>query len=333
MLLSILIPSYNHEQFVLTTIQAAASIDIRDKEIIVIDDGSTDGSANAVREYLASRNLGDTVRLASRENRGLVKTLNEGLSLAHGKFLYVVASDDIPIPEGIRGLVDNLDKNPSQQFVMGNALFMESEDQREFRATYGAAHKRFFALPFEQRHREMFLHYPHIYLQATVFKTSALRAIGGWREDIISDDFSLFLRMFSQLKDVGKDFAFRPEIMACFYRRHQTNVSRNLERQFMTVEQALTALCPPELRDAAYFRNCAAHGLTAVQSGKVSVAGRFIRSTIAKTGPIGLVRAAVSELVETITKGDARRQARVAESTLVRMSAPSSYYSNNCRTN
>jgi glycosyltransferase involved in cell wall biosynthesis len=322
MLLSILIPSYNHEQFVLTTIQAAASIDIRDKEIIVIDDGSTDGSANAIREYIASRNLGDTVRLISRENRGLVKTLNEGLSLARGRYFYVVASDDIPIPDGIRKLVDQLDKNPAQQFVLGNALLMESEDQREFRATYGGAHRRFFAMHFEERYREMFLHYPQpILLQATVFRTSALTAIGGWREDIISDDFSLFLQMFSQLKDVGKDFAFQPDIMACFYRRHGANVSMNLERQFMTVEQALTELCPPEWRDAAYFRNCVAQGVAAMESGRPSLAAQFFHSTIAKVGLVRLVRTAASELIQTLTNGVARRQANAVEPLVVHEAA------------
>jgi glycosyltransferase involved in cell wall biosynthesis len=324
-ILSILIPSYNHERFVRSTIDAAVRIDIPEKEIIVIDDGSSDGSANAIREHIASRNLGDTVRLISRENRGLVKTLNEGLALARGKYFYGVASDDIPIPDGIHKLVEHLESNPNQQFVLGNALIMESEDQREFRATYGGAHKRFFALPFEERHREMFLHYPQpILLQATVFRSSLLTGLGGWREDIISDDFSLFLRMFSQLKEVGKDFAFRPDIMACFYRRHSMNVSRNLERQFITVEQALTKLCPAEWRDAAYFRNCAAHGVTAVKTGKVSVAWRLLSSTVGKTGPLGLFRATVAESIAGLTIGRARRKASAEEPLIVQIASPRS---------
>jgi len=327
MILSIIVPSYNHEKFVLSTIGAASRIAIRDKEITVIDDGSTDNSVALIREYIAGRGESANIRLIARENRGLVKTLNEGLALARGKYLYCVASDDIPIPDGVRSLVDHLEKNPSLQFIVGNALVMESEDQREFLATYGGAHKRFFALPFEQRHKEMFSHYPHIYLQASVFKTAALRAIGGWREDIISDDFSLFLRMLSQLKDVEKDFAFRPEIMACFYRRHQANVSRNVERQFMTVEQALAALCPPQWRDAAYLWNCIGHSMVAIRSGRPSLAAQFFRSTIDRTGLVRLLRSAASELVETLTKGGERRQSRVAQPPVVRTSAPRTYYS------
>jgi glycosyltransferase involved in cell wall biosynthesis len=300
MLLSIIIPSYNHERFVASTMQAAARIDVQDKEIIVIDDGSPDASASVIREYIASKGTGNNIRLIARENRGLVKTLNEGLSIAQGKYFYVVASDDIPIPEGISGLVNHLENHGDLQFALGNALFMDSEYQREFKPTYGEAHRRFFALPYDRRQEEMFLHYPQpILLQATVFKTSALKDIGGWREDIISDDFSLFLRLFSQLKNVGKDFAY-PDVMTCFYRRHEVNISRNWERQFMTIDQALTHLCPTEWQDAAYLRNFANHCIGAMINGKLFLAVRLFHFTVARIGLLRWLRAAGPALIDLL---------------------------------
>jgi glycosyltransferase involved in cell wall biosynthesis len=287
MLLSIIIPSYNHARFIVTTLQAAARIDVPHKEIIVIDDGSSDASVGVISEYIASKSTGNNITLIARENRGVVKTLNEGLFIAQGKYVYVVASDDIPIPEGIGTLVDHLENNRDLQFAMGNALFMESEYQHEFRPTYGEAHRRFFALPYDRRQQEMFLHYPQpILLQATVFKTSTLKNMRGWREDIISDDLAMFLRLFSQLKNVGKDFAYQPDVVACFYRLHETNVSRDLERQFMTVDQVLTHLCPVEWQDAAYLRNFVGHGIAAVRRGKLFLAMRFFRASVAHMAPL-----------------------------------------------
>jgi hypothetical protein len=237
-----------------------------------------------------------------------VKTLNEGLSIAQGKYFYVLASDDIPIPEGICSLVNHLENNGNLQFALGNALFMDSEYQRKFTPTYGAAHRRFFALPFDRRKKEMFLNYPHpILLQATVFKTSTLKDIGGWREDIISDDFSLFLRLFSQLKNVGKDFAYQPEVMTCFYRRHETNIGRNVERQFMTIDQALTHLCPTEYLDAAYLKLLADIGIMVVKRGKLSLAVRFFSSTIAHIGIIRSMRAAGPALIGSLMARILRR--------------------------
>src|ERR1039458_1359501 len=118
MLLSIIIPSYNHARFVVSTIQAAARIDVQDKEIIVIDDGSPDASSSVIREYIASKGKDSNIRLIARENRGLVKTLNEGLSIARGRYFYLVASDDIPIPEGICSLVNRIENNGDLQFSL-----------------------------------------------------------------------------------------------------------------------------------------------------------------------------------------------------------------------
>jgi len=299
MLLSIIIPSYNHERFVVSTIQAAARIDVQDKEIIVIDDGSPDASVSAIREYIASKGTGSNIRLITRENRGLVKTLNEGLSLAQGKYFYVVASDDIPIPEGVSRLVHHLDNDAVLNFALGNALFMDSEYQREFEPTYGEVHQRFFSLPYDRRKKEMFLHYPQpILLQATVFKTSALKNIGGWREDIISDDYSLFLRLFSQPINVGKDFAYQPEVMTCFYRQHGENVSLNINRQFMTIDQALTHLCPTEYQDAARLINFSISSIAAVRSKELFLAVRFFHATVANMGLLRWSRAAGPALID-----------------------------------
>jgi glycosyltransferase involved in cell wall biosynthesis len=285
MLLSIIIPSYNHARFVVKTMRAAARIDINDKEVIVIDDGSSDASPSVIGEYIEREGKDHNIRLITRENRGLVRTLNEGLALARGKYFYVVASDDIPIPEGIRSLIYCLDHNADLQFALGNALYMTSESQCEFTPTYGEAHQRFFALSYDNRQKEMFLNYPHpILLQATVFKTTTLKNIGGWREDIISDDLSLFLRLFSQIEDVGKNFTFRPDVMTCFYRRHEVNISRDLERQFKTIDQVITQLCPDKWQDAAYLKTFVGSILMAVKGRNLFLGVRFFRSTVAHVG-------------------------------------------------
>jgi glycosyltransferase involved in cell wall biosynthesis len=301
MLLTIIVPSHNHERFVISTIKAATQINVKNKEIIVIDDGSSDTSAHTIREYIATKDNGCNIRLIARENRGLVKTLNEGLSIALGKYFYLVGSDDIPIPAGISSLVNYLEANGDLQFALGNALFMNSENQRTFTPSYGAAHQRFFALSFDRRKKEIFLNYPHpILLQATVFKTSTLKNIGGWREDIISDDFSLFLRLFSQLKSVDKDFAYQPDIMACFYRQHETNIFRNSERQFMMMDQTLTLLCPAEYRDAAHLKLLADIGIMVAKRGDLSLALHLFNSTIARIGIIRSMRASGPALRDSL---------------------------------
>jgi glycosyltransferase involved in cell wall biosynthesis len=288
---------------VLKTIRAASRIAVSDKEIIVIDDGSTDGSVDLIDDYITGAGLERNVRLIARDNRGLVKTLNEGLSLAVGRYFYVAASDDIPIPSGIAELVDILETGATLEFAMGNALFMDSEQQVEFSPTYRTLHDEFFALPYKERMAELYLHYPHpILLQSTVIRTSMLRAIGGWREDFISDDFALFLRLFSELRDPGIDFGYFPKIMACFYRQHGTNSHKNIERQFIMVDQALSELCPREWRREALSRNCAVYTMAALSQGKMKRAVRFSRPTIQKVGLFWWLRCIAAEFRRALTR-------------------------------
>jgi glycosyltransferase involved in cell wall biosynthesis len=308
MLLSVIIPSYNHEQFVVSTMEASAGIAVQEKEIIVIEDGSLDNSASLIREYITRNASSKNIRLIGRENRGLVKTLNEGLSIARGKYFYVVASDDVPIPAGISNLVNHLENDGNLQFAMGNALIMNSEYQGRFEPAYGEAHRRFFDLPYDKRRKEMFLHYPQpILLQAAVFTTSALKAMGGWREDLISDDFSLFLRLFSQPKNVEMDFTYQPDVFTCFHRRHDANSSSNLERQFTTIVQALTQLCPTEWQDAAFLRHLADIGITAVKRGEIDLAARLLDSTVANIGLLRSLRAAGPALTDSLLARLSRR--------------------------
>jgi glycosyltransferase involved in cell wall biosynthesis len=301
MLLSIVIPSYNHAKFVLSTIKAAASIDIRDKEIIVIDDGSTDESVAVIREYIGDANSDVNIRLISRENRGLVRTLNEGLSIALGKYFYVVASDDIPIPEGIVRLVNLLGDNDEVHFAMGNALVMHAEQQGGLMPTYRSAHARFFSLEADLRSKAMFMNYPNpLLLQGTVFRTSTLMDIGGWREDILLDDFSLFVRLLSNFPQMGKHFLYKPDIMVCLYRQHTSNSYRNSMRQLMLVEQSLTLLCPPEWRNEAIARKYAYYGQVALRNGRLREVADLFQSMVARTGILCSIHASACELTSLI---------------------------------
>lgn len=291
MKLSVIIPSYNHSQFVVKTLRAAEKIPVKEKEILVIDDGSSDHSASVIQEYISQKNGDTAVKLIARENRGLVKTLNEGLQRAQGEYIYITASDDIPIASGIKELCDVLDERNFLRFAMGNALFMDSEEQTEFRLAYGNMHQKFFSMPPETRQKEMYLRYPQpILLQATIIRKSVLQDMGGWREDIRVDDFSIFLRLFSKYQNKDKDFAFLPKVIVSYYRQHSSNISKNIGRQFRIVEQALDRLCPAPLREEALFRNFTGHTLYALLKRKPGLTIGFFASTVRHLGWKGFAR-------------------------------------------
>ncbi len=92
-LVSVVMPSYNHEKFVSEAIESILGQDFDDLELIIVDDASEDTSRQIIKKYAEED---ARVRVIFHEtNRGIAKTVNDGVAAAKGKFLAVTASDDV----------------------------------------------------------------------------------------------------------------------------------------------------------------------------------------------------------------------------------------------
>lgn len=94
-LISVVMSVYNSEEYIDESIMSILSQTFKDFEFIIINDGSTDGSLNIIKEYV---NKDNRIVLISRENKGLPYSLNEGISKARGKYIARMDSDDISLP-------------------------------------------------------------------------------------------------------------------------------------------------------------------------------------------------------------------------------------------
>lgn len=119
MLVSVVIPSYNHKSYVLQAIESVLNQSWPHVDLIVIDDGSKDGSPEIIQRLLDQRG---GFRFVARENRGLLKTLNEGLRLARGEFFCELASDDYFPPDSIEKRVRFLLEHPECVAVFGDGF-------------------------------------------------------------------------------------------------------------------------------------------------------------------------------------------------------------------
>lgn len=100
---AIVIPTYNHEHFVAAALASVFAQTYRDIEIVVIDDGSSDGTADRARRALAGSPFPH--RMLVRENRGAAATLNEGIALTSAPFVNILNSDDEFTPGRICAMV------------------------------------------------------------------------------------------------------------------------------------------------------------------------------------------------------------------------------------
>jgi len=107
------IPAFNESTTILKTVKSLLEADYprKKKEIIVVDDGSTDGTANIVKEFV-SQNPGVPVQVISKKNGGKASALNIALEKATGEYFAVVDADSRITPESIkRSIVNFADKN------------------------------------------------------------------------------------------------------------------------------------------------------------------------------------------------------------------------------
>lgn len=95
---SIVIPVYNTENYVVETVESILNQTLKEIEIIIINDGSTDNSFQLVRS-LALRD--QRIRFYTQQNKGLSETRNYGIELAKGEYIYFMDSDDILSPTAL----------------------------------------------------------------------------------------------------------------------------------------------------------------------------------------------------------------------------------------
>jgi len=97
--ISVIIPIYNHEEYVVECLKSIVEQNDSNYEIIGIDDGSTDRSYEYAYEYLRFNMCNDNWSLDKRENKGINKTINEAIRKSTGDVIYLIASDD-RMPDG-----------------------------------------------------------------------------------------------------------------------------------------------------------------------------------------------------------------------------------------
>src|SRR5690554_4831249 len=130
-LVSIVIPCYNHAQFVQESIQSVIEQDYENIELIIIDDGSKDNSVEVIQEMIpACEERFVRFEFRYRPNKGLCATLNESLEWCEGEYLSCIASDDIMRPDKTSYQVSYLNANKNTIGVFGGVDILDDATGR-----------------------------------------------------------------------------------------------------------------------------------------------------------------------------------------------------------
>lgn len=119
-LVSILIPCFNAERWIAQCIESALSQTWSEKEVIVVDDGSTDGSLEIIKRYA------DRIRFEGGPNCGANVARNRLLEMAGGEWLQYLDADDYLLPNKVRRQLEVLEDNLSADVIFSPVMLDES---------------------------------------------------------------------------------------------------------------------------------------------------------------------------------------------------------------
>jgi glycosyltransferase involved in cell wall biosynthesis len=180
-LISIVVPSFNHAQYLAETLDSILSQDYRPLEIWVADGGSKDGTVELLERY-AQRH--PEVHFISEPDRGPADAVNKGLARVTGDIIGIQSSDDVYYPGAFRAVAGMFAAHPDCGFVYGD---IDGIDQ-EGRVLYSRYFPE-FSWP-------AFFGVSCCLAQSSIFfRASVARAAGGWRPDIYGCDLDYWMRL------------------------------------------------------------------------------------------------------------------------------------------
>ena len=121
-LISVVIPVYNGERYIGEAIKSVLAQKHRPLEIIVIDDGSTDGTAKIIQQF------GDPVQYHYQPNAGLGATRNAGATIAKGEFLAFLDADDLWVSNKLQLQLQQFEEDSSLEISFGNVSQFHSPE-------------------------------------------------------------------------------------------------------------------------------------------------------------------------------------------------------------
>jgi glycosyltransferase involved in cell wall biosynthesis len=119
---SIVIPAYNHANYLDAAIQSVLKQDYPNIELIVLDDGSTDNTHQVLESY------GNQFYWETQKNMGQANTLNKGWRMAKGDILAYLSADDVLLPQATSDSVKCLLANPRSVLCYGDFELIDSQE-------------------------------------------------------------------------------------------------------------------------------------------------------------------------------------------------------------
>jgi hypothetical protein len=206
--ISVIVPAYNQARYLGAAIESALNQTLGDLEVVVVNDGSTDGTEEVVRSCTDPR-----MRYVHQANAGLSAARNTGISQAQGEYLSFLDADDLLLPEKHSSLVAEMEADPHIGLAAGQAIPIDE---------HGRPTGHIFDVPLPEDLSRLVLRNP-LHVGSVLVRRDWLKRVGIFDERVRShEDWDLWLRLARS--GCGMRWVARP--VSC-YRFHDRQMIRD----------------------------------------------------------------------------------------------------------
>jgi glycosyltransferase involved in cell wall biosynthesis len=218
-LVSTIVLSYNQCRYVLETLESVKAQSYKFTQLIIVDDCSTDDSVRTIERWLQANKINCTF-ICHKQNQGICKSLNDALAVATGKYISMVASDDVWLPDKIARQVEIMESQSDQVGVLYSDAFQINEQGYPAPDMFIAAHRNLPAMP-QGEVLTVLLGGNFIPGMTTLIRQSCYRGAGLYDENLPWEDWDMWLRIARHYS-----FVYSP-IPSAKYRHHEKSLSHS----------------------------------------------------------------------------------------------------------
>jgi glycosyltransferase involved in cell wall biosynthesis len=197
-LCTLVVPCYNVERYVADALDAALAQTYRPLEVVVVNDGSTDGTRCVIEPYLVH----SEIVYVEQENRGLAGARNRGIREARGEFIGLLDADDLWMPGKVERGVNFLSEHPDVGWVTTDCYLMD-EDVRTTDRYYGTFVPDVF--PTRPEEQLAYIAQRNFMSVAVLIRRALFDEFGLFDETLRrSEDYDLWMRFLLGGSSVGR---------------------------------------------------------------------------------------------------------------------------------
>lgn len=212
---AVVIAAYNAETFINETLESVFAQTLPDIEIIVVDDGSSDGTADILRRYTDRR-----LTVIHQKNCGVSVARNVGLAAVRAPYAFFLDADDILAPNALSRMANTLDSNPTRVACFGHHIKIAENGSDLSTRSY----IRWKLLPADNTLRHLIA--KNFICGAICVRTDAARRVGGFNPALdLGEDWEFWCRLA-----VLGDFAAMPDDIVLMYRQRFNSANYRLRK-------------------------------------------------------------------------------------------------------